>query len=267
VLALLGLFPVLAGKGRADEKFFFLSLLFFSVAAVCPTLNFTNHYFVLMLPLVAFLTAKAFALAAAWLSAQPLALARGAPWILFGLLWAGVAWTYLDVFALWGAEDAAARMYRSNDFQVYPLLADYLKSHTPEKATFAVLGSEPELLFYAHRRSVTGYIYMYDLVQPQPFRARMAAEMISEVEQGHPDYVVFVNVVYSWLPYPLESFDQFRNWFMQYTESQYDPFGVVTFPPSVYLWGPDCLKRIPLGHRLAVIFKRKPADRLPKSAP
>jgi hypothetical protein len=263
-LALAGLCSLLIAKGRTEEKFFFVSWLAFSVAAVCPTFNFSGHYFVLLLPVIALLAARAFSEAAAWLAAQPLALVRGAPWILFALVWVGVAWSHLDVFALWNSQDAAARMYPSNEFQVYPLVAEYLKRHVPAKATFAVLGSEPELLFYAHRRSVTGYIYMYDLVQPQPFRARMAGEMIHEVEQGHPDYVVFVNVIYSWLPYTHEDFDQIRNWFMQYTESQYDPYGVVTFPPNVYVWGPDCLKRVPLGHRFLVIFQRKPASRLPK---
>ena len=258
-LALAGLAAVLMGKNRADEKFFFLSLLFFSALAVCPTFHFTNHYFVLMLPVLALLAARAFVPAATWLAAQPLAVARGAPWILFGLVWVGAASSHFDLFALWGPPEAAARMYPSNDFQVYPILADYLKSHTPANATFAVLGSEPELLFYAHRRSVTGYIYMYDLVQTQPFRARMAQDMISEVERGRPDFVVFVNVVYSWLPYSHEDFDQIRNWFMEYTDSQYDPYGVVTFPPNVYVWGPDCLKRVPLGHRFVIIFQRKPA--------
>jgi hypothetical protein len=256
-LALAGLLTVLIKKGRADEKFFFLSLLFFSVASVCPTLHFTNHYFVLMLPVLALLAARAFVPAAAWLAAQPLTLVRGSPWILFGLVWARIAWSHIDLFALWGPQEAAARLYPSNDFQVYPVLADYLKSHVPAKATFAVLGSEPELLFYAHRRSITGYIYMYDLVQPQPFRARMAQDMISEVERARPDYVVFVNVIYSWMPFTPVSFEQIRDWFMQYTESQYDPYGLVTFPPNVYVWGPDCLEHVPLGHRFVVIFQRK----------
>jgi 4-amino-4-deoxy-L-arabinose transferase-like glycosyltransferase len=264
-LALAGLVPVLMARGRAEEKFFFLSLLFFSAVSVCPTLQFTNHYFVLMLPVVSLLAARALVPVAAWLAAQRWALARGAPWILFGLIWAGVAWCHLVPFALWGPEEAAALMYPSNDFQVYPVVAGYLKSHSPAGATFAVLGSEPELLFYAHRRSVTGYIYMYDLVQPQPFRERMTREMMSEVERGRPDYVVFVNTIYSWLPYSPFGFDEIKNWFMRYTESEYDPCGVVTFPPNVCVWGPDCFQRVPLGHRFVVIFQRKPAAGLPKS--
>jgi hypothetical protein len=44
-LALAGLAACADGKGRADEKFFFLSLLFFSAAAVCPTFHFTIPLF------------------------------------------------------------------------------------------------------------------------------------------------------------------------------------------------------------------------------
>jgi len=170
----------------------------------------------------------------------------------------------------WGVDEAGARLFPSNEFQVYPVIADYLQRHSAPAATFAVLGSEPELFFYAHRRSVTGYIYMYDLVQDQPFRQRMEKEMVSEVEQGRPDYVVFVNVVYSWLPYRPESFQTLKDWIFQYTENHYDPCGVVTFTPNQYFWGPDCFQRVPLGHRFLMIFERKrplPAPLPPHSAP
>jgi hypothetical protein len=269
-LALAGWCCVLA-KGGADEKFFFSSLLLFSAAALFPTLNFTGHYFVLMLPVVALLSARAFAAAAARLAAQPLALARAAPWMLFALAWAGVAWSHLGPFILWGQPEVTERTYFINDFQVYPILADYLRRQSPPTAKLAVFGSEPELLFYAHRRSVTGYIYMYDLVQDQPFRQRMDKEMISEVEQGRPDYVVFVNLAISWLPYPPESFQKFKDWMLHFTDSYYDACGVVTFPPNRYFWGTDCLRHVPAGHRFVVIYRRRDSaslePHLPKSAP
>jgi hypothetical protein len=271
VMALVGLGCVLARKGGADEKFFFLSWLFFSVAAIVPTFQFTGHYFVLMLPVLSLLAAKAFTPAAAWLSTKPWVLVRWAPWMLFGLAWAGVAWSHRDVFLEFTPEETATYLYPANDFQVYPIVADHLKRQSPPTATLAVFGSEPELLFYAHRRSVTGYIYMYDLVQNQPFRQRMDKEMISEVEQGRPDYVVFVNQVFSWLPYPPDSFEPFKNWMLDYIAAHYDPCGVVTFPPNRYFWGPDCLRHVPTGHRFVTIYQRRPPAvrnaHLRKSAP
>jgi 4-amino-4-deoxy-L-arabinose transferase-like glycosyltransferase len=269
IVALAGLICVLAAKKSADSKFFFLSLLFFSALAVCPTFHFTNHYFVLMLPVVALLAAYACTTTSAWLSAQPLALVRGTPWILFGLMWAGVAWSYLGVFVLWKPQEVAARIYSINDFQVYPVIAEHLARDLPAKATMAVFGSEPELLFYAHRRSVTGYIYMYDLVQDQPFRERMEKEMLAEVDKGRPDYVVFVNLSFSWLPRPPENIRAIQDWLAIYTASQYEPYGAVTFGMNQYIWGHDCLQLVPPGHRFVVIYRRKSAgagsDKISKS--
>jgi hypothetical protein len=258
VLGLLGMGFLLLEKGRAEVKFFFLSLLFFSAAAVCPTLHFSGHYFVLMQPVVALLASFALATATAKLAAQPQALIRGAPCICLGVLLLADIWSHRHVFIEWSPDEAAQRMYPSNDFQVYPVIADYIRSQSLPSATFAVLGSEPELLFYAHRRSVTGYIYMYDLVQTQPFRERMAKEMISEVEKGHPDYIVFVNLLFSWIPYSDSYVKEIKDWMTQYTDSQYEPFGVVTFPPNEYCFRPDCLQLIPPGHRFITIFQRKP---------
>jgi hypothetical protein len=256
-LALAGLLGMLAGNGRADAKFFFLSLLSLSAVAVCPTFHFTAHYFVLMLPVVALLAASAFAWAAARLSAQALPVVRAAPWVLFGLAWWTVAWSHCGPFFMWAPEEFSVQMYSFNDFKVYPVVADFLKRHCPPTATFAVLGSEPELLFYAHRRSVTGYIYMYDLVQDQPFRQEMEKEMISQVERGCPDYVVFVNLGLSWAPSAPRRMDGIRHWLANYIQGRYEPYGVVTFPPNQYFWGPGCFRSVPPGHRFVLLFQRK----------
>ncbi len=257
LLALAGLFSVLARKGRADEKFFFLSLLLFSAAGGFPPFNFTSHYFVLLLPVVALLAAKACTPAASWLAAQPLRLMRWMPWIVFGAIWLSVVWSYRNPFAFLTENQVSFLLYPNNEFQVYPEIAAYLQRHSDPAATFAVIGSEPELLFEARRRSVTGYIYMYDLVQPQPFRERMEEEMLSEVELGRPDYIVFVNLVFSWMPSPGGGFDSIKNWVTNYTDRQYVPYGVVTFSPNEYYWGPDCLNHVPLSHRLIMIFQRR----------
>jgi hypothetical protein len=271
VLALAGLVCLIVRKGGVDEKFFFLSLLLFSAVAIFPTFQFTGHYFVLMLPVVALLAAKAVMPVAARVAAQPLAVVRCAPWIIFGLAWAGVGYSHGDVFLKSGPVETDILLDPANDFQVFRVIADYIRGQSRPTAKLAVFGSEPELLFYAHRRSVTGYIYMYDLVQDQPFRQRMDKEMMSEVENGRADFVVFVNQVFSWLPYPPDSFKTFQEWMMSYIASQYDPCGVVTFLPNEYFWGPDCLQHVPTGHRFVVIYQRKPPgsvdSHLPKSNP
>jgi hypothetical protein len=85
----------------------------------------------------------------------------------------------------------------------------------------------------------------------------MATEMISEVEQGRPDFVVVVNPTYSWVAYSTEGFQAIKKWLAHYTETQYDPFGVITSSPDQYIWGPDCFRQVPIEKRLLSIYQRK----------
>ena len=113
-------------------------------------------------------------------------------------------------------------------------------------------------MFYARRRSVTGYIYMYDLVQDHPFRTEMEREMRDEIEQGRPDYFVFVNIHLSWQSTDAKALDSIIEWMKNYTDNCYEPFGVVAFDSRQPFWGRDCLQRVPLSHRFITLFKRKP---------
>ena len=62
---------------------------------------------------------------------------------------------------------------------VLPLAAD-------TTARIAVIGSEPQIYFYAHRRSASGFIYVYDLVQLHRYAGPFQREMIGEIERAQP---------------------------------------------------------------------------------
>jgi hypothetical protein len=237
-------------RGR---KFFPTALLVLSAAAVCPAFYFSPHYFILVLPAIALLTGYALEAADR----------RTVPWILFVVSWGLIVFSRRDVFFEMTPRQISGRTYGRNDFAAYPAIGDYLRTHTLPGATLAILGSEPELLFYAHRRSVTGYIYMYDLVEDQPLREKMRREMIDEVEQGKPDLVVFVNLTPSWLPSRPEDFEAIHQWLTHYTEKSYEPFGVATFPPTGIFWGTNSFERVPSAARFLWIFKRKESALLP----
>ena len=65
-----------------------------------------------------------------------------------------------------------------------------------------MLGSEPEIYFYSHRHSATGYIYTYALMEPQKYAQQMQQEMIREIERARPKYLISVAMNYSWLRRP-----------------------------------------------------------------
>jgi hypothetical protein len=89
-------------------------------------------------------------------------------------------------------------MYGSEAFAEAVDVGKYLRSHTVPSDTICVMGSEPEIYFYARRRSATGYIYTYPLLEPQPYALAMQQQMAQEIEAARPAYVVWVHVDNSW---------------------------------------------------------------------
>ena len=83
-----------------------------------------------------------------------------------------------------------------------PAVAGYIREHSSPNARVAVLGSEPEIYFYSHRHSATGYLYAYPLMEPQPYPLKMQREMIGEIESNQPEYLVWVGSANSWAVRP-----------------------------------------------------------------
>ena len=71
-----------------------------------------------------------------------------------------------------------------NPFPETIKLAEYVRDHTDPSDTIAVGGSEPQIYFYSHRHSATGYIYPYPRMEAQTYARQMQSEMIHEIESA-----------------------------------------------------------------------------------
>jgi hypothetical protein len=111
-------------------------------------------------------------------------------------------------------------IYGPNPFPEALRVAEYLREHTNPTDTIAILGSEPEIYFYAHRHSATGYIYTSGLMEPQRFAGQMQREMMREIETARPKYLVFVAVDTSWLR-RRDSEPEIFDWFDRYTAENF----------------------------------------------
>jgi hypothetical protein len=190
ILAAAGFVMLWRRKSDPLSAVFMSAFLVFSALAVCPGLYFRGHYFVLMLPAIALL-------AGATVSVAP-----GITGLLCAVVLAiSIAWQSNFLFRVTPLE-ACHLMYHNNPFPEAIEIADYLRTHSDPAAYLAVLGSEPEIYFYAHRRSATGYIYTYGMMEAQPFALTMQSEMIRDVENVRPEYIVFVNDPKSWARRP-----------------------------------------------------------------
>jgi tetratricopeptide (TPR) repeat protein len=216
ILALVGLGLIWWKRENRISAIFLSCFLVFSFLAVCPGFYFRNHYFILMLPAVALLAGVAVGTA--------------------GKQWPRFSWLAYCVFAgvfvyavvlqqqylfRMSPFEVSRAMYLESPFPEAVKIADYIRAHTGENARIAVLGSEPEIPFYANRLSATGYIYMYGLMEPQPYAATMQKELISNLESLDPDYIIFVTYPTSWIQVPKISTFTILHWWAYYQPKRY----------------------------------------------
>jgi hypothetical protein len=125
----------------------------------------------------------------------------------------------------------------------------YLEAHSEPGDRIAVLGAEPEIFFYAHRRSATGYIYVYGVWENQQFADRMAEEMVREIETAQPRYVVVEFV-------PPKLLD----WASRYLEHGFELEGrveMISNDRTEYYWGAESRVRALSPSRSIYVFKRR----------
>jgi 4-amino-4-deoxy-L-arabinose transferase-like glycosyltransferase len=194
-----------------------------SLCAAAVGLHFRPHYFVQALPPLAALTgvaasrllqlarARAAAraggaapAAAAWLALAALALALVAPPVLAARH---------TLFA--GSPEAVSRaIYGLNPFPESLAIARHIaRTSAPDERVY-VVGSEPQILFYAERRSATRYIYFYPLTGAYADALERQREALAEVERSRPRYIVWVS-----LPTSLALSEASERWILEASEA------------------------------------------------
>ncbi|MBI2686508.1 MAG: glycosyltransferase family 39 protein [Acidobacteria bacterium] len=239
---------IAAGAGAVilwrEGRFLILGFLLTSFLAICPGLYFREHYFILMLPAVALCAGAAakFSYPALWAVTAV---------ILFSVFEQG---EFLFQVSPMTATNA---VYGANPFPEALEIAKYIRSHTAKEETIAVLGSEPEIFFYAQRRSATPYIYMYPLMEAHPFAREMQEGFIRDIETKKPQYVVIVNVATSWLR-AADSATLLFDWWSKYAPQNYRQVGIADILPegTNYRWDSASAGYQPRSAANVVVFKR-----------
>lgn len=261
LLAGVGLVTLLLKKKWRDRVAVVAGFAGFSILAVCPGFYFRGHYFIMVLPAVALLIGVAISAARETLSDMQFAVEMrdGLPVLLFCVaLLMAVRDQWAFFFRL--PVDVACRLtYRENPFPESVVIADYIRAHSRPDARLAVIGSEPQIYFYSNRRSATGYIYTYGLIERQRLAVEMQQEMIAEIEAAAPEYMVYVNVVSSWLVRP-NSQNLIFKWRENFVGKNYDLIGVadiLLLERTEYRWGEEAKKYTPRSRHFVLVHKRK----------
>jgi hypothetical protein len=193
----LGLHP----RARAAAPLLF-GLLLSSFVSVLPGEVFRRHYFILMLPVVAFFVGVAVFVVRRRLEPRfpGTAFVVAIGLILVPLVTAG--WRERAFYFQMTPAAACRHMYPDNPFVEAVQVAEYIRTHTKPGEPIVVMGSEPEIYYYSRHPSATGHIYVYSLTEDQPYSQQFREQMIREIDAARPKYFIYVNLSNSWFANP-----------------------------------------------------------------
>ena len=254
----LGLPAVWLLRTRLDTKLVLTGWLIVAFLAASPGQYFRAHYFILLVPSVALfmgaLSAFIDRVGRRWLPAIAASVIALAPCVAVLVDYIHNERAYL--FSV-SPTRLSRQVYDFNPFIEAVDVARYIRSRTTPADRIAVIGSEPEIYFYAQRQSATGYLYLYPLMESQPYAAKMQREMIAEIERVSPAFLVRT----TWsLGLTSESDRTILTWADRYVARCYDLVGVIDIPSldeTVQLWGDNVSGYHPRSEDLVYTYRRK----------
>ncbi len=261
-LAGLGLLLLFGEPSLKRWRLFIVGFVFFSCVAVWP--GWRPHYFIQLFPAAGILAGVAFRAAPAVLSRLKFSFSPtliSLPVFSAATLSPLIQWN--DIYFRLTPEQATRKIYNADHpFVESVMVGEYLAERCPPEDRIVVLGSEPQIYFYSQRRSVTGYICTFPLMEPQPYAVDMHKEMIRQIEQGRPEYVIFVHTAGSWWQYR-DSNTMIFDWFGPYQRKNLELVGLVEIrpgEPTQYRWFDQPVTNMQTSaERWLAIFKRRAA--------
>ena len=255
-LAVLGMASFLWSKKARHHAVFTIGFLGFSFLSISVGLYFRGHYFIMLYPVLGLLIgvgASALAELLGRLGPRP---GAAIAILAFSLTFANALYAERQIYFYDSPRQACRDVYGPNPFPESLKIAEYIQAHSSPEDRIAVMGSEPQIYFYAHRHSATGYIYTYALVENQPYGRVMQDEMIHEVESVKPLYIVYVLSRDSWDTRPGADTHIF-DWTDAYLRDNYTLIGLADGGNrDVYRWGGEAMNYRPRRKEFVAIYMR-----------
>ncbi len=177
-----------------QKKWWLLWLIvLLSALAVVPGLYFRKHYFIFLHPAVAIAAAYFLVDGSKIISNKfknyfaPAVFAIGTlQFLIFGF-------RNYDMFQING-ETYSRKMANYAIFADAPAIGNYIRSISDSNKVIGTMTNEPELLFYANRKSASGYLYMYPLFEYHPYFEQMTKEYMEQIVTQKPEIFVRTNI-------------------------------------------------------------------------
>ncbi|MCL6519689.1 MAG: glycosyltransferase family 39 protein [Armatimonadetes bacterium] len=174
-LSAFGLTAFIWDRKSREHAAFLVGLLVFSFLAGCPGLYFRQHYFILLLPAASLFVARSVVSINRVLRESKVPSLGFIPVIIFIFASNYGLYTQEDLLFKTDGRMLCRAVYGHSPFPESIEIAKYIRRHTTERDRIVVFGSEPQIPFYAHRRSAVPYIYTYPLMGVQKYAVEMCS--------------------------------------------------------------------------------------------
>ena len=257
-ISLFGFIALFVNKNLKSKLNYIFLFFIFSFIAICPGFYFRPHYFILILPVTAILAGVGTYTITNILEKTPLNNNKTSLSMLILIICIGASLFQQRSFLFqMTPKQACKSIYGLNPFSESIEINQVIQTLTQKDDRIVVLGSEPQIYFYSNRRSATGYIYMYPMMEVHEYAKQMQIEMIKEIEAAEPEVLIIVNVYTSWLSRP-NSNKQIFEWLDNYHTKHYSMVGLIeiTMNKTSYYWLSN-IEWPPKSKAWMLILKRK----------
>jgi hypothetical protein len=237
LLALAGLAAVFVRRNHRSYAVFVAGFMIFSFLAVCPGFYFRPHYFILLCPVAAVLAGVGFGEIDKFTAKFVTGHSRNILVTFVGLAVIGISFYQHRYLLVLSPADVCRVFYQGHPFNESLEIAEYIRNNSSPNDTIAIFGSEPQIYFYSGRRAATRYIYMYSLTEQHSYADEMRKEMMADIENARPEFLIYVNIFSSWAVYSV-SMEDFSTWRKSYIERSYNLVGMIDMQNdgTVYCW-------------------------------
>ena len=262
-VAAIGLLSPLWDKSSRLAVLFIAIFLVFSFFTMSLVFYFRAHYFLCLFPATALLTGVGFYSMNNLI--KKISLRRINPIIPAVFVFIFFSYSIFDqrkFFFQTKPEEVSRIIYGNNPFPESLVIANYIKEHSSPSDKIAILGSEPQILFYADRVSASKHIFMYYLMGNHLHALSMQKEAMADIELSKPPILINVVIPTSWL-FQKDSKSMLFHWLDGFVLKNYNLAGVVEIQglnTTNYYWGVDTTKFVPKGENFIQIYQRKPSS-------
>ncbi|MFH1541744.1 MAG: glycosyltransferase family 39 protein [bacterium] len=195
-----GLIWLLGGVGvyfivryyRKPENYLVLGWLLASLLGLCAGGHFYGHYFIQIIPVLVLLSAFTIAVHHKHQPTIPFLLAI----VFLCYLMAGNLYPY---YSIHNADVISLRKYPAEIFPITRNLAYGIQKNTKEDDYVFFWGAQPEVYFYAQRRSPSRFTYDYPLYGSGEFAKQARGELLRDLQSKFPQLII-KRAGYPWFP-------------------------------------------------------------------